>query len=1104
MRNQINNQSSLNRIPQNLRSSENQTAVYIPFTRLVGRPSGHSAKYQSWPALAALILSLIGATIPHIASATVRYVNASGANPTPPYTNWSTAATVIQAAVDVSNVGDEVLVTNGVYALGGRIGSGLLTNRVVVDKPIALRSVNGSAVTVIQGYQVPGDVNGDAAVRCASLAEGASLTGFTLTEGATLTTGDWDVDQVGGGVWCAGAGARLTNCVVLGNSAWDSGGGVFGGTLNNCVVQDNSSFNMGGGAYASTLNGCLVVSNDSLYGGGTCEADLTYSIIVSNLATAEGGGSYDGTLTYCSLSNNVAAGDPYGTYGGGASSAVLQNCLLTANVADYDGGASGCDLYSCLVVGNSATVDGGGVGYCEAQNCTIIGNQAAHNAGGSDSSGLINCIVYYNSAPGAANHSGSACSSCEPIISTCTTPLPSGTGNITNEPALADAQHLSAASPCRGAGDPLYATGTDLDGDPWARPPSMGCDEFVPGGASGPLTVAIQADYTAVATGFTVHFTAQIGGHASASRWDFGDSTIVSNRPYATHRWSAAGSYPVVLTAFNDSNPGGIRATTVVSVVTAPVHYVVPDNPTPSYPYGSWATAAPNIQEAIDAATVPGAVVLVTNGTYQTGGRAVYGTLLNRVAATQPVLLRSVNGPASTVIVGAQPNGDSAVRCVHLGAGAALEGFTLTNGATRLAGDETLEQAGGGIWCEQTSGVISNCVLAGCTGGHGGAAYGGTFVGCTLQRNSSVNGGGGVEAATLQNCLLSQNTSTGYGGGAKACTLNSCTLQGNSTSGWGGGASDSVLNDCLVTGNAAPASTSSGGGAHDCFLEHCLVTSNTASTAAGVTFCSAANCLFIGNTASQRGGGAGFGSLRSCTIVGNTALSEGGGVYDSAMENCIVYYNQAPTSPDYGSYLSGGEPVNYCCTGTLVPGVGNFTNAPLFVNPAGGNYRLQSGSPCINAGRNSTAGAGPDFDYSPRIAGGTVDVGAYEFASPLSRISYQWLQRYGLALDGSADNADPDHDGATNWAEWVADTNPTNALSVLRLLSATRGAGGVTITWPATTTRTYFVERASSPAGASAFSLLQDNLPGQAGVMSFTDPVLLTQPRLFYRVGVRQ
>ena len=141
-----------------------------------------------------------------IAAPLIHYVCPTGAA-VPPYTNWMTAAKNIQAAIDVSMDGDTILVTNGVYDSGGVVVSGRPTNRIAITKAIIVRSVNGPAVTVIRGSEAVGgwNGNGDGAVRCVYMTNGAVLAGFILTNGYTRMYGDLDRERSGRGVWCEGS-----------------------------------------------------------------------------------------------------------------------------------------------------------------------------------------------------------------------------------------------------------------------------------------------------------------------------------------------------------------------------------------------------------------------------------------------------------------------------------------------------------------------------------------------------------------------------------------------------------------------------------------------------------------------------------------------------------------------------------------------------------------------------------------------------------------------------------------------------------------------------------------------------------------------------------
>jgi hypothetical protein len=265
--------------------------------------------------------------------------------------------------------------------------------------------------------------------------------------------------------------------------------------------------------------------------------------------------------------------------------------------------------------------------------------------------------------------------------------------------------------------------------------------------------------------------------------------------------------------------------------------------------------------------------------------------------------------------------------------------------------------------------------------------------------------------------------------------------------------------------------------------------------------CTVRSCTLTANSASQWGGGSYYGNLYNCTLTGNSASSEGGGAYPGSgtLLNCILYYNTAPSGPNYSSGT-----LHSCSTTPLPPsGNGNVTDAPLFVSTnEWSNLRLKGGSSCINTGNNAYAPdpSATDLDGNPRTSGGIVDIGAYEyqFADPL----HTWLAQYGLPTDGSSDYADTDHDGLNNWQEWVAGTNPTNALSALRMLSATGAVSGVAVTWSSVNYRSYTLERATNLGALPAFSVLQSNLAGWPGTTSWTDTNSPGSAPCFYRVRV--
>jgi len=434
------------------------------------------------------------------------YVWQASPGPAAPYTDWTTAAHTIQDAIDAAIDGDTVLVTNGVYASGGRALYGTMTNRVAVNKSLTVLSLNGPAVTVISGAPASGGGTGDGAIRCAYVGQSAVLSGFTLTNGHTRWTNGLPIEELsGGGAWCENEFAMVTNCTLTGNSAGFAGGGTYSGTLNNCTLTGNGAL-YGGGSDSATLHNCTLNGNSAtILGGGADNGTLNNCTLDGNSAP-QGGGAYSVTLYFCTLSGNSAF------QGGGALGCTLNNCVLAGNSAVEGGGTGTSKLNNCTLTGNSATYGGGS--YNDAlYNCTLTHNSATNSGGGMYYGSLQNGIVFYNSAPSGSNYLGSY------FAYSCTTLLPPGAGNITNEPSFVDLTggdlHLESNSPCIDAGNNAEAPGlTDVEGRPRIANGlvDMGAYEFQDTGLAGLPFFETQPLSATKVAGSTASFSVLVGG----------------------------------------------------------------------------------------------------------------------------------------------------------------------------------------------------------------------------------------------------------------------------------------------------------------------------------------------------------------------------------------------------------------------------------------------------------------------------------------------------------------------------------------------------------------------------------------------------------------
>jgi parallel beta-helix repeat protein len=242
----------------------------------------------------------------------------------------------------------------------------------------------------------------------------------------------------------------------------------------------------------------------------------------------------------------------------------------------------------------------------------------------------------------------------------------------------------------------------------------------------------------------------------------------------------------------------------------------------------------------------------------------------------------------------------------------------------------------------------------------------------------------GVSKLRLSNSLIQYNTAP-FGGGmhsrGSAPLIINNTFKKNLATSNGGAISLLYGSDAKIVGN--------------------LITSNQAYVTGGGIEVFASNSPLIHNNiiAENSAGVAGGGFrihyssnpvLTNNSVVNNSAGSGGGYSMfvdcNPILTNEIVYMNTASSGAQIDTFSNCNPVVSYSNIEGGFSGTGNIDTNPMFINPAGGNYRLLPASPCINAGTPDTTGLGlplTDLDGNPRVFSCAIDMGAYESQSNL-------------------------------------------------------------------------------------------------------------------------
>lgn len=303
-----------------------------------------------------------------------------------------------------------------------------------------------------------------------------------------------------------------------------------------------------------------------------------------------------------------------------------------------------------------------------------------------------------------------------------------------------------------------------------------------------------------------------------------------------------------------------------------------------------------------------------------------------------------------------------------------IKGFTIQNGNGNYEdpdGNGTFYRYGGGIYCQGSSPLISDCIV--------------------IDNNAYGGGGGGVfcynASPLFYNTIIADNITDDVGGGLYARDdsspqFNGCEISDN-ISEYGGGCylrsfSEPIMINTHVIDNTA---ANTGGGIvlkddANLIADHLFVTGNISEGLGGGLYVNNANPTFdfllVANNSASSGGGiyirsSSFPMFNNVTISNNSANLYGDGIYlrdncEVIIRNSIIYGNNSnqiyfrdignepELDIDYCSIEGGEGGIQTNDNADLFWGNNNIDQDPFFCNSNNNNFFLHENSPCLTSG----------------------------------------------------------------------------------------------------------------------------------------------------------